>query len=711
MNPTVSVLVPVYNAEDYLQECLDSLVSQTLSDIEVIAVNDGSTDSSLEILSRYARADERIVLIDKNNTGYGDSMNQALLAARGEYVGIVEPDDFVERGMFEKLLEVARAHRADLVKCNYYEHRGGTEGQRETDRKVHIYEEFGIPYDAPFCPRDLPEVITVRPCIWAGLYRLGWLRENHIDFACTPGASFQDTSFAQMCWIAAETAVVTRSRLLHYRVDNASSSVKSADKVFAICDEYARSFDFLRSRGPEILAAFGPSLNAMRYCSYLWNYNRISPDCHREFAERWSSEMHDAMSEGLLDRSKLKPADRHDLDVLMADPHEFCRRHVGNMEWSGYEVEAWRNASAPAPAPVADSPDPTAGDAPGVFDPDSPSVSVIVPVYNVERFIRECLESLLAQTFGDFEALVIDDGSSDVSIAIAHLVVGEDRRFRFFEKENGGLSSARNFGIERARGRYLLFLDSDDFYASDALARLYARAIADDLDYLDFTAHPFYDTKLARRLRDEGYYETRPTIPGVMSGPELFVKYQHYREYHCSACFHFIRRELLDGREGQAPLRFEEGIIHEDELFSPLLIARAKRAAYLHEPVYQRRIREESIITTRRGMRNVEGMFVSQSKLEEFAVANAGEHSAEFTEALCQRVSELREIIAEDALGVPDSELEAYAESLEPRQRVDFAIVAIQGARALARARGELGYRLGNALLAAPRFFKRNLLA
>ena len=98
--PKVSVLVPVYNVARYLSQCLDALFAQTLGDIEIIAINDGSTDVSLAILQDYAGRDRMMRIIDKRNTGYGDSLNQALAVAKGEYVGIVEPDDFPSVTMF-----------------------------------------------------------------------------------------------------------------------------------------------------------------------------------------------------------------------------------------------------------------------------------------------------------------------------------------------------------------------------------------------------------------------------------------------------------------------------------------------------------------------------------------------------------------------------------------------------------------------------------
>ena len=117
----VSVLVPIYNVERYLRECLRTLERQTLQEMEFICVNDGSTDQSLDILQRFARRDKRFKVIDKENSGYGDSMNLALTQACGEYVGIVEPDDYVELDTFADLYYLAVKERADVVRANYYQ--------------------------------------------------------------------------------------------------------------------------------------------------------------------------------------------------------------------------------------------------------------------------------------------------------------------------------------------------------------------------------------------------------------------------------------------------------------------------------------------------------------------------------------------------------------------------------------------------------------
>ncbi len=173
--PSVSVVVPIYNVERYLPQCLEALCSQTLRDLEIVAVNDGSTDGSLSVLQEWARKDERIVIVDKPNSGYGASMNCGIEAARGAYIGIVEPDDFPERDMFKRLLRMAQRHDCDLVKCNFFEH------YEDRDDRIRNFADF--PYGRLFDPVEQPRIVCTIPAIWTGLYRKAWLDDEASAFA------------------------------------------------------------------------------------------------------------------------------------------------------------------------------------------------------------------------------------------------------------------------------------------------------------------------------------------------------------------------------------------------------------------------------------------------------------------------------------------------------------------------------------------------
>lgn len=322
--PRVSILVPVYNASRYLRECMDRLVSQTLREIEVVCIDDGSTDDSRAILEEYAARDPRVRVIAKENTGYGDSMNVAVQAAQGEWLGICEPDDFPSRRMYAQLLEAGEFSHVDIVKSNYFEHEEG----RLLDAGVDALE--GLPYDQRFDPREEPLILLVPPTIWTAIYRREFIVENGISFSNTPGASFQDTSFVHQCWTAARSAYLVNRRYYHYRIDNAASSSKSGSKVFEVCGEYQRTFDFLKRRELDErtaggLALFGPWLNVVRQGAYLWNYNRISEEHHLEFARRWQCDNLQQLQEGMLDVSLMTPG-YQELVHLLESPEAFCAR-------------------------------------------------------------------------------------------------------------------------------------------------------------------------------------------------------------------------------------------------------------------------------------------------------------------------------------------------------------------------------------------------
>lgn len=333
----------------------------------------------------------------------------------------------------------------------------------------------------------------------------------------------------------------------------------------------------------------------------------------------------------------------------------------------------------------------------------SPHVSIIVPMYDVEGYVGECFESLLRQTEGDFEVIAVDDGSTDATLDVARRVAGGDGRFRFFRQGNRGQSAARNFALGQAAGDYVLFLDADDFYRDDALAVLAQRAAADDLDYLDFTAQTFYESAdLKHRRRDD--YDRRPEIPGVMDGMRLFVAYQQRHAYHCSPCLHYFKRALLEN----PPLRFDVGHIHEDELFSPQLLARARRAAYLDEPLYMRRVRGDSSMTQTFGIRNVHGAFTSAQKLEAWMHECAGNAAPDFVDALAQRVFEVREILTWYIDATPEAGLDAYAEGLDPRTRADFQVMR-NWAEYVHGLYHSHAFRAGRAIMAGPSWLKRHL--
>ena len=274
--PCVSIVVPVYNVEKYLSECMDSLVNQTLKNIEIVCVNDGSTDESLKILNKYAKDDNRIVIIDKKNTGYGDSMNLGFEKATGEYVGIVESDDFIELDAFEKMYEIAKKNDVEIVKANFYEYvtDKGADVHKST---LFLKDEVGRVVD----PRSSRHVFYQQPSIWSAIHKREFLEENEIKFLPSAGASYQDAGFNFKIFATARKVYFLNDAFLHYRCDNPNSSVKSEGKVYAVKEEYDEVEKYLEQHG--LMKYYGDTLAIVRMGGYIWNMRRLTKKTALEF--------------------------------------------------------------------------------------------------------------------------------------------------------------------------------------------------------------------------------------------------------------------------------------------------------------------------------------------------------------------------------------------------------------------------------------------
>ena len=319
--PKVSVLVPICNVERYLEECLDSLAAQSFTDFEVLCINDGSTDGSLAIIHRFMEADARFRVIDKPNSGYGASMNMGLVNAIGEYIAILESDDFFEPNALELLVDAAERNQSDVVKADFYLY---WSTPQERDELFRIVDEQEI--GRTMRPIDDLAIFFRKPSIWSALYRTSFLKDNGIDFLETPGASYQDAGFNFKVWASAARATFIADPILHYRQDNEKSSVNSAAKVYCVCDEYASMASFVNDRldgDPRLMGI----LECMKFDSYMWNCDRLSGGLRGGFIVRASREFADDLDKGLVDFRLFDPWTAADLRLLASDPERFCELH------------------------------------------------------------------------------------------------------------------------------------------------------------------------------------------------------------------------------------------------------------------------------------------------------------------------------------------------------------------------------------------------
>lgn len=311
----LSMIIPVYNGGRYLRECLDSLAMQRLSEVEYIVIDDGSTDDSFNIAKEYELADSRFRVITKPNSGYGSTMNMGLAMARGEYLGVLESDDYLESDALVSLLALANSFDSpDIVKANHY---------RFTENGDERFVE-NYPYD--ICGRLLSPMgiegrylILSIPAIWAAIYRTEFLKTNMINFLESPGASFQDTGFVFKAWAAAKTVIVTHEAFLHYRFGNTGSSTMSRGKIFCVCDEWA-SIDRFASQDMERYEALAPIFAAKKYQTYKWNLIRVGDSFKHAFVMRAHKDLKQEWVAGHFEQALYSQDDWRKLNIWIDNP-------------------------------------------------------------------------------------------------------------------------------------------------------------------------------------------------------------------------------------------------------------------------------------------------------------------------------------------------------------------------------------------------------
>lgn len=338
--PKVSVVIPCYNVENYLRQCLDSVVGQTLKDMEIICVNDGSKDGTLSILQEYAAADPRVRIIDKPNGGYGESMNRGFDAATGEYLGIVESDDYADPEMFQSLYDCAKTYDLDVVKAGFYYYYSKPE-----ERNVPCPIASRVTSQRTFTPltgfqskMEMVEFFNIKPTIWSAIYRRDFIRANHIRFHETPGASYQDASFNFKVWVCAQRVRLLPQCFLHYRQDNEASSVNDPGKVYCICDEYDEMERFLLEH-PVERAAVEPVMVRIKYDSYNWNYLRLSEPLQKEFIQRFHDDFQKHQLDGTLQQQYFEWYKWNTIQQILEDPQKYHDRHL--RQEKGERVEEW----------------------------------------------------------------------------------------------------------------------------------------------------------------------------------------------------------------------------------------------------------------------------------------------------------------------------------------------------------------------------------
>lgn len=246
---------------------------------------------------------------------------------------------------------------------------------------------------------------------------------------------------------------------------------------------------------------------------------------------------------------------------------------------------------------------------------NNPVVSVIIPVYNVEKYLEECIDSVLAQTYQNIEIILVNDGSTDSSGLICDRYAEKNSCISVIHKENGGQSTARNVGIEHADGKYIYFMDSDDILLSAALEKLYYVADENNADIVFFDAESFVDDGYNMKLK-QSYIRNHTYL--VQSGMKTFEQMQKNKEFSVSVPLLFFRSDFLKNSN----INFCSGIYYEDMIFAFEIFCSAHIVSQCKEILYRRRYRSNSTMTSKKSKKYFDSSVIVYRRVQDFSEKN-----------------------------------------------------------------------------------------
>lgn len=501
----ISIVIPIYNAEKYLEQCLNSIKNQTYKNFEVIMVNDGSKDESETICKRFSEDDSRFRYFTKSNGGVSSARNLGLDNVKGDFITFIDSDDWIAEKHLELLINSIKKTNSDIVVSCY----------KEFDNNIDTY--YTIVYTKQ--EKNL----------------LNFEKMNRDDFLTI----FPKLMSINVCFNNAVAKLFRKELVNNLRFD---TSIK-----------YGEDLDFYFS--------LYLNVESVSYVDELTYVYRIHGDSttsnfNQEYAEQ--------------ELSIFKKMFKKIQEIGLPTIHYFNKfqkllkarvNYIKNKVLLNEHLDFLKNIEGTVTYP-------------------NTLISVVIPIYNVSPYLRLCLESIENQTYPYFEVLLVNDGSRDNSEDICQEFINKDKRFRYFEQENLGLSAARNTGILNSKGEFITFIEGDDFVVPNYLAELYQSALKNDSEIVIGSYKKFNEN-------DNNYY----------------IHVFDYKEEH------FNQNELIQKRG----IEFETswGILFHKRLFEMILFPVGKsigdcftnfklfmescKASYIHKDLYIHRIRKGSL--------------------------------------------------------------------------------------------------------------------
>ncbi len=531
--PKVSVIIPVYNGAQFLRECLDSVTGQSLRELEIICVDDGSVDDSVDILHEYASRDNRITILAQQNSGSGPARNNGISAARGQFIAFMDCDDlYPAENTLESMYDAAIKNNVKICGGSVYQLRGDTLCTDPTQfEDCYTFTKDGLTKYADY---------QADYGYWRFIYNREFLLSNNLYFP--DYLRQQDPIFFVRAMYAAGVFYAMRAPTYVYRVMHKQvhwTERKATDMFRGLRDV------LMFSRENNLIHLHKTASARVN----TWTARTAFGECITSVALR--TVIYDVL-------------DLVDADVVLDDL------------WRAVKKSAQTGAVA----------------------------SVIIPVYNVEKYLARCLDSVVGQTLRDIEIICVDDGSTDASAKILSRYAARDPRIKIVRQKNAGLSAARNRGIDMASADYITFVDSDDWIEPQTLAM----AVAKMTGMVDIVAWGANIVNEGLPENDYGilvgndYHCVR--LSGERTIDENIIANSTYTVWN-----KLFKRRILDDFN----IRFAEGRLFEDNDFTIMYMMHCRRGYFYDAYLYNYSQRPGSIMEKLRSGkcdRTVDNMYI-----------------------------------------------------------------------------------------------------
>lgn len=516
--PQVSVIIPCYNAEKYIETCLDSVCNQTLKDIEIICIDDYSNDNTVKIIKEYSKKDNRITLIESKKKIYAAiARNKGLEVASGEYVAFMDSDDFYpDNDVLSDLYKTAKHENVKICGGGLIYFKGNKIVQSEEQYSFKINQKMqyiNYQFDYGFT---------------RFIYNREFLKSNNIRF---PNYIVQEDPvfFVKAMFKAKEFFAMNRVSYC-YRVTE---------------KEYFCNYT-------QIKDCFTSLLWLLDFCKKYKLYKLYGIVCAR-LATQWFAEK----AKLLVDKN--------------GKPNEILDKLLKSFD---YKIIYSINPRFKLPK---------------LYEkivPDLYKISVIIPVYNVKKYLKKCINSVISQTYKNLEIILVDDGSPDSCPEMCDDFAKKDTRIKVIHKKNGGLSSARNAGLDITTGQYVYFLDSDDYIEKETLETMLTTMQKNKVDIVIAGAQPFYIGKNKPERFDYmvNYFNT--------TNEQSIFKPKSIMKLFPVAWGKLYKKNIID----KYNLHFDEGLINEDESFNWYYNTKIKHGIFIPNKFYNYLIRQDSIM-------------------------------------------------------------------------------------------------------------------